>query len=148
MTGFGLALTEMSKCEESINESLAKGLSHMGLCVGRLSATYTELAEREAAVFEEPMANYIRLLSAVKAAISAREMALRQHNQATCTLMAKRERLEKLRNAGGKEEKAASLAREVTECEEISNLAKSEFATISERVCTTPHPHDYIRAGT
>ena len=52
MTGLGLALTQLSSCEQPINDSLSKGISHMGLCVGRLSATYSERADREESTFE------------------------------------------------------------------------------------------------
>ena len=74
----------------------------MGLCVGRLSATYTELAERETAVFDEPMKEYVRVLSSVKTAIAARDTALKTHNATQSAMLAKKERLEKLRSSGGR----------------------------------------------
>jgi len=138
MTGFGLALTQLANCETAINQSLAKGISSMGLCVGRLSATYSELAEREADAFEEPMREYIRLLTAVKSAIAARDAALRSYNAASSSLLAKRERLDKLRDGsargGSKEEKVSALSREVTEAEEAENLAKANYETVVARV--------------
>jgi len=134
MTGFGLALTQLANCETAINESLAKGISSMGLCVGRLSATYSELAEREADAFEEPMKEYIRLLTAVKTAIAARDAALRSYNASSSSLLAKKERLDKLRASGGKEDKISALSREMTEAEEAENLAKSHYETVSARV--------------
>lgn len=161
MTGFGLALTQLANCESSTNTSLAKGISSMGLCVGRLSATYSELAERETATFEEPMREYIRVLSAVKAAISARDAALRTYNSTSSLRLAKQvrldrprrpspkprpdpdpdpdpdqERLDKLRSSGGKDEKISQLQREVREAEEASNLAKSEYESVASRVDT------------
>ena len=134
LTGFGLALTQLANCEAGTNASLAKGLSSMGLCVGRLSATYGELAERETNDFEEPMREYIRILTAVKAAIEHRAIALRAHNAASALLLAKQERLEKLRTGGGKEEKVSQQAREVREAEEAANLAKSEYELVAARV--------------
>lgn len=134
LTGFGLALTQLSDCEAAINDSLSRGISHMGLCVARLSATYAEQAEREAAAFEEPIKDYSRVLGAVKAAIGAREAALRANNSASAALATKRERLDKLRGAGGKEDKVAALAREVTEAEEAVNLTKAEYEAIVARV--------------
>jgi len=134
LTGFGLALTQLSDCEQTINESLAKGFSHMGLCVGRLSATYAEQAEREAQAFEEPMREYIRLLTSVKNAINARDAALRAYNAAASALTAKKERLEKLRAGGGKEDKISALAREVSEGEEAVNLSKAEYEGVAARV--------------
>jgi len=134
LTGFGLALTQLANCEQSTNESLARGFSHMGLCVGRLSATYSEQADREAQTFEDPMKEYIRLLTSVKHAIGAREAALRAWNAAASALTAKQERLQKLRDAGGKEDKISALAREVAEAEEAVNLAKSEYEAVAARV--------------
>ena len=46
LTGFGVALSQLSNCEETINASLSKGFSHMGLAVGRLSATCTHARRR------------------------------------------------------------------------------------------------------
>ncbi len=134
MTGFGLALTQLADCERTINESLATGISSMGLCVGRLSATYAELAERETNTFDEPMKEYVRILSSVKAAIASREGALRAYNATQSAMLAKKERLDKLRATGGKEEKAAALARELSEAEEAANLAKAEYEAVAARV--------------
>ena len=134
LTGFSLSLTQLSECEAAINESLSKGFSHMGLCVGRMSATYSEQADREAQTFEEPMKDYIRLLASVKSAITAREAALKAYNGAASSLASKKERLEKLRTSGGKEDKIAALAREVSEGEESVSLTKSEYETIVARV--------------
>ena len=134
MTGFGLALSQLSTCEASINESLSKGISHMGLTVGRLSATYTEQAEREQQTFEEPMKHYVRLLGSVKAAIGARESALKAYNAASSTLAAKKERLERLRTSGGRDDKISVLGREVADAEDAVNTCKSEYETVASRV--------------
>ena len=80
------------------------------------------------------MAQYIRILGAVKAAIGARDGALRAYNAASSSLQAKKERLEKLRGGGGKEEKIAQTAREVAEAEEGVNLAKGEYEQVAARV--------------
>ena len=133
-TNFGLALTQLSTCEAPINESLSRGISHMGLCVGRLSATYAEQAESETSVFEEPMREYTRLLSSVKAAVGARDSSLRAFNAASSSLAAKKERLEKLKGAGGRDDKISVLTREVAEAEEAVNLGKSEYETVAARV--------------
>ena len=92
MTDFGLALSQLANCEKEINESLHKGMSCMGLCVGRMSAIYKDLADRETASFDEPMKEYVRVLTAVKAAIGARELALRAYNSTTSTMLAKKAR--------------------------------------------------------
>jgi len=134
MTGFGLALTQLSTCEQPINDSLSKGISHMGLCVGRLSATYAERADREEATFEEPMKHYVRLLGSVKQAIAARDGALKAYNSASSGLVAKKDRLDKLRASGGKEDKISVLAREVSDAEEAVNLSKGEYESVAARV--------------
>jgi len=134
MTGFGLALTQLANCETETNQSLAMAISSMGLCVGRLSSTYSELAEREVSAFEEPMRDYIKLLAAVKEAIAARDKALRAHNEASRGLLTKKERLDKLRASGGKEDKISALEREVKEAEEAEDLAKADYEMVKARV--------------
>jgi sorting nexin-1/2 len=134
LTGFGLTLTQLADCQRTINESLANGISSMGLCVGRLSATYHELAEREKLAFDEPMKEYVRILSSAKAAIACRDAAVKKYNEAQLTMLLKKERLEKHRAAGGKEEKAAVLSGELAVAEESTNLAKAEYEAIAARV--------------
>ena len=137
LTSFGAALTQLSHCESSINESLSRGIQAMGDCVGQISSTYGEQAEREAGAFEEPMKHYVRLLSSVKAAIHARESALLAYNRAGSSLASKREKLEKLRGLGSaKEEKISAATREVADAEEALNLSKSEYEAVAARVDT------------
>ncbi|KOO25931.1 sorting nexin 1 [Chrysochromulina tobinii] len=125
---------QLADCQRTINESLANGISSMGLCVGRLSATYHELAEREKLAFDEPMKEYVRILSSAKAAIACRDAAVKKYNDAQLTMLLKKERLEKHRAAGGKEEKAAVLSGELAVAEESTNLAKAEYEAIAARV--------------
>ena len=134
MTGFGLALTQLATCEREVNESLSVGISHMGLCVGKLSATYAEQADAETRVFEEPMREYVRVLGAVKHAIGARDAALAAYNGAASSLQSKKERLDKLRAAGGKEDKIGVLSQETARAEESVAAAKAEYETVSARV--------------
>jgi sorting nexin-1/2 len=135
LTGFGAALTQLSQTEASINESLSRGIQRMGECVGQISSTYNEQAERESGAFEEPMKHYVRLLSSVKSAIHCRESALVAYNRAGSSLAAKREKLEKLRASGSaKEEKISAATREVADAEEALNLSKSEYEAVTERV--------------
>jgi len=71
--------------------------------------------------------------------IEARRKALTTRTPVTferlqAWLTAKQERLQKLRDAGGKEDKISALAREVAEAEEAVNLAKSEYEAVAARV--------------
>ena len=134
LTGFGLALTQLATCEREINASLSTGISQMGLTVGKLSATYAEQAEAETRVFEEPMKEYIRLLAAVKHAIGARDASLRAYNDSASSLQAKKERLERMRGAGGKDDKIAMLGQEVAVSEEVVATAKREYEVVAARV--------------
>ena len=103
-----LVPAQLANCESEINASLAKALSQMGLCVDRLSNLYTEQAAKENEAFEEPMKDYIRVLSQCKQAIAARDAALSAYNAASSSLLVKKERLER-----AKEEKAGALRHEV-----------------------------------
>jgi len=134
MSGFGLSLTKLASCESEINPSLAKGLSTMGLSIDRMSALYEEQALKGAAAFEDPMKEYLRLISQCKHAIAAREAALKAYNCAAAALAAKRDRLEKARAAGGKEDKVAGLSREAQEAEELYSVAKRAYEQVAARV--------------
>ena len=132
---FGDKLNQLARCEAAINQSLGEGIGHMGECMGRISGTLREQAEREEGSFEEPMAHYVRLLGAVKTAIHCRETALASLNRASASLAAKKERLEKLRASGSaKEEKLAVGAKEVADAEDAVTLAKGSYEEISHRV--------------
>ena len=133
MSGFGLALTQLAQCEKEGNPSLGTGLIQMGLCVDQLSRVYEEQATKETEVFEEPIKEYVKVLAATKAAIHARELALKTMNNAALQLAIKKDKLEKAR-ATGKEDKVAVLEREAREAESLDSCAKQDYAQISERV--------------
>ena len=65
-----LVAPQLGNCEQEINSSVAKGMTQMGLTVDRLANLYSEQAGREATAFDEPMKEYVRLLSACKQAAS------------------------------------------------------------------------------
>jgi len=134
MTSFGLALTQLANCEAEVSTSLATGLSQMGLSVDRLSTLYAEQAGREKVTFDEPIKDYVRLLASCKQAISTRDSALRAFNSASAAAAAKKDKLEKLRAAGGKEDKASALARELAEAEEGARVAKQEYESVAARL--------------
>lgn len=75
------------------------------------------------------MRDYIRTLSSVKMAISAREGELRTHNASLGGLQSWREKLDKQRSSE-KEDKVVALAREVAEAEEAVNFTKSECVAL------------------
>ena len=89
---------------------------------------------KERAAFEEPLKEYVRLLGACRQAIGAREAALRTLNGADGAVAAKRERLQKLRSAGGKEEKANALARELKDAETAAVAAKEAYDAVAARL--------------
>ena len=132
MTGFGLSLTQLAQCETEINGSLARALSQMGLTVDRLASLYGEQAAKEGAAFEEPMRDYTRMLAQCKAAIGAREAALKAYNAAAAALAAKRDRLEKGRTK--EEGKGASLQAEVAAAEDAEGAAKAEYEAVAARL--------------
>ena len=134
MTGFGLSLTQLANCESEINGSLAKALSQMGLCVDQLARAYDDHAAAEAAAFEEPIKDYVRLLGQARQAIGARESALKTLNAAGAALEKKKDVLERYRHATHKEEKQQSMARDVADAEAMSACAKQEYDAVSARV--------------
>jgi len=134
MTSFGLALTQLANCEAEVSTSLAKGLSQMGITVDRLASLYSDQAGQEKQTFDEPMKDYVRLLGSCKNAISTRESALRAFNNASASVASKKDKLEKLRSAGGKEDKAAALARELSDAEESARIAKQEYESVVARL--------------
>lgn len=70
-------------------------------------------------------------------AIGAREAALKALNHASASLEAKREKLARVRTAAASAkdgERAAALAREVHEAEDVSRRAKQEYERVAARV--------------
>ena len=81
-----------------------------------------------------PSHRYIRILGAVKQAVSARESALKRYNDASAAHATKRVKLEKAKaskEGKGKEEKVAAATRELTVAEEADAHAKSECVEIA-----------------
>ncbi|KAL1500085.1 hypothetical protein AB1Y20_012759 [Prymnesium parvum] len=134
MTSLGLALTQLANCEGDASTSLAEGLSQMGVTVDRVASLYNEQAAREKATFDDPLKDYVRLLSACKQAINCRDAALRAYNNARATAAAKKDKLEKLRAAGGKEDKANVVARELSDAEENVRVAKQDYESVAARL--------------
>ena len=132
--GFGTALSQLGVCEQEVNGGLARALSQMGLCVDQLARAYDDHAAAEAAAFEEPIKDYVRLLGQARQAIGARESALKTLNAAGAALEKKKDVLERYRHATHKEEKQQSMARDVADAEAMSACAKQEYDAVSARV--------------
>ena len=72
------------------------------------------------------------MLAQCKAAIGAREAALKSYNAAAAALAAKRDRLEKGRTK--EEGKGASLQAEVAAAEDAEGAAKAEYEAVAARL--------------
>jgi len=139
MADFSLALSQLgsgqqqgleegSADEEALkNEKMGKAIEQMGLTIGRLGQMFTELSEAETASFEEPMHEYVRLLSSCKQAIGKRKGALEAYNKAKETLATKKAKVEKV-----KDEKRAAAEREATEAEEQERVAKEHYEKVKK----------------
>lgn len=130
---FGVAFTLLGKSEE--NKSLQEGLDHIGKCSDRLAVLAAEHAEREAASFEEPIFDYIRLVGAVKAALQKRNDVRGTYANAVADLEAKTAAVSKiLKSKSAAEEKIQGAESDVMKAQLRVDDAKLEYDIVTERV--------------
>lgn len=130
---FGVSFTLLGKSEE--NRSLQEGLNHIGKCSDRLSVLAAEHAEREAANFEEPIFDYIRLVGAVKAALQKRNEVRCSYGNAVADLEAKSAVVNKLlKSKSSAEEKIQVAENDVMKAQQRVDDAKLEYDIVTERV--------------
>ena len=131
---FGLACTILGQHEE---RSVSGVLVKLGHTSDQLSQLLHEVTDREAAMFEEPVQDYIRQLNSVHAALDCRASARRQHVRSLAEhslRTAQHSRLEGQPAEGRAAARLESAAAAVDEASAAKRTAAEKLETVSTRV--------------
>lgn len=128
---FGLAFNLLGQSEA---DALGSALSNMGETADRLSVLSAEHAEKEMAQFEEPLQDYIKTIHAVKLALQRRHEKRLSFSTCLAEVESKQQQLGKLRAQIGSEAKAYSTEMSLRRAQEAAEVAREDFATVSQRV--------------
>eukprot|EP00744_Colponema_vietnamica_P005995 GILI01008733.1.p1 GENE.GILI01008733.1~~GILI01008733.1.p1 ORF type:complete len:550 (-),score=211.34 GILI01008733.1:223-1770(-) len=129
---FGLSLTMLSQCEASSAPSLAQALTQVGGTADKLSVLCYEEVEKESLNFEEPVRDYLRVITGIKEALKSRNNAIVSMMQAESNAQTKRAKLTKLmQTAPPTSDKVQSAEREVEEAERRLGSAKLQLERLS-----------------
>lgn len=141
---FGLSFTLLAQTE---TDQLAGALTHLGHTADQLSLLVAQQAERESIAFEEPIHDYIRMLSAVKSALAARTRAKNELAAAQAALEAKKAACAKLVGQPGKEDKVAAAEAAVEAAQAAVDRTRDMFEEVSARVVTEMDHFKREKAG-
>ena len=128
---FGLAFNLLGQSEA---DALGDALSKMGETADQLSVLSVEHAEKEMAQFEEPLQDYIKTIHAVKLALQRRHEKRLSYSTCLSEVEAKNMQLAKLRTQIGSEAKAYATEMSLRRAQEAAEVAREDFATVSQRV--------------
>lgn len=128
---FGLAFNLLGQSEA---DALGDALAKMGETADRLSVLSAEQADKEMAQFDEPLQDYIKIIHAVKLALQRRHEKRLTFSTCLAEVEAKQIQLAKLRAQIGSEAKAYSLEMSLRRSQEAAEIAREDFATVSQRV--------------
>lgn len=128
---FGLAFNILGQSEA---DALGKALMNMGSAADQLSSVSMLHAEREMAQFEEPLKDYLKTIHAVKLALQRRHEKRLTYTTYLTEVNTKRMNLAKFRATPGSEAKAYGAELSLQRGEQAAEIARNEFATVSQRV--------------
>ena len=128
---FGLAFNLLGQSEA---DALGDALGKMGETADALSVLSAEHAQREMAQFEEPLQDYIKTIHAVKLALQRRHEKRLTYSTRLAEVESKQATLAKLRAQPGQESKAYAAEMSLRRAQEASEVARDDFAAVSQRV--------------
>lgn len=128
---FGLAFNLLGQSEA---DALGDALGKMGETADQLSVLSADHAQREMAQFEEPLQDYIKTIHAVKLALQRRHEKRLTYSTCLAEVESKQANLAKLRAQPGQEAKAYAAEMSLGRAQEASEVARDDFAAVSQRV--------------
>mmetsp|Transcript_25646 Transcript_25646/g.59177 ORF Transcript_25646/g.59177 Transcript_25646/m.59177 type:complete len:411 (-) Transcript_25646:389-1621(-) len=128
---FGLAFTLLGQSEA---DSLGGALTQVGHTADTLSVLSAEQADKEAAKFEEPLIDYIKLIQALKHALHKRQEKRVSYSTYLGTVAEKQNQVHKYHGVFGKEDKAAHANISLQNAQAACEAARVEYITVSQRV--------------
>ena len=128
---FGLAFNVLGQSEA---DDLGHALTKMGTAADELSAVSMSHSEKEMAQFEEPLKDYLKTIHAVKLALQQRHEKRLTYTTCLSEVNTKRANLNRLRATPGAQAKAYGAEMSLKRGEAAADVARDEFATVSQRV--------------
>ena len=128
---FGLAFNLLGQSEA---DALGDSLGKMGETADRLSVMTAEHAEQECQQLEDPLVDMIKMIHAVKLALQRRHEKRLTYSTCLQEVESKQTQVAKLRAQMGMEAKAYGAEMSLRRAQEAAELARDDFATVSQRV--------------
>lgn len=128
---FGLAFNLLGQSEA---DALGDALCKLGETADRLSVLSAEHANKEAAEFEYPLVDMIKMIHAVKLALHKRHEKRLTYSTCLQEVEAKQTQLAKLRAQIGTEAQAYAAEMSLRRKQEAAEIGRDQFATVSQRV--------------
>ena len=128
---FGLAFNLLGQSEA---DALGDALCKMGETADKLSVVSSDHADKEMNQFEQPIQDYIKMIHAVKLALQRRHEKRISYSTCMSNVQTKQMSLSKLRMSPGQEAKAYAAEMSLRRAQEEAEIAREEFATVSQRV--------------
>mmetsp|Transcript_3806 Transcript_3806/g.4284 ORF Transcript_3806/g.4284 Transcript_3806/m.4284 type:complete len:368 (-) Transcript_3806:298-1401(-) len=128
---FGLAFNLLGQSEA---DALGDALCQLGVTADRLSVLSAEHSDQEAAQFEDPLVDMIKMIHAVKLALHKRHEKRLTYSTCLQEVESKNMQLSKMRAQIGMEAKAYALEMSLRRTQEDAEGVRDNFATVSQRV--------------
>lgn len=128
---FGLAFNLLGQSEA---DALGDALCKLGETADRLSILSAEHSDQEAAQFEDPLVDMIKMIHAVKLALHRRHEKRLTYSTCLQEVESKNGQLAKMRAQIGMEAKAYSVEMSLRRAQEAAEVARDDFAATSQRV--------------
>ncbi len=128
---FGLAFNLLGQSEA---DALGDALCKLGETADQLSVLSAEHSDLEASQFEDPLVDMIKLIHAVKLALHKRHEKRLTYSTCLQEMESKNNQLAKMRSQIGMEAKAYGLEMSLRRAQENAEIARDDFATVSQRV--------------
>ncbi len=128
---FGLAFNLLGQSEA---DALGDALCKLGETADRLSVLSAEHSDLEASQFEDPLVDMIKMIHAVKLALHKRHEKRLTYSTCLQEMESKNNQLAKMRAQIGMEAKAYGLEMSLRRAQENAEIARDDFATVSQRV--------------
>ena len=128
---FGLAFNLLGQSEA---DALGDALCKLGETADQLSVLSAEHSDLEASQFEDPLVDMIKMIHAVKLALHKRHEKRLTYSTCLQEMESKNNQLAKMRAQIGMEAKAYGLEMSLRRAQENAEIARDDFATVSQRV--------------
>jgi sorting nexin-1/2 len=128
---FGLAFNLLGQSEA---DALGDALGKVGETADRLSVLSAEHSDREIMQFEDPLVDIIKMIHSVKLALQKRHEKRLTYSTCLQEVESKQSSLAKLRTQIGMEAKAYGTEISLRRAQENAELAREDFAAVSQRV--------------